>query len=41
MRSRAAVFKFVGACCVSLRMVAISLRYTGLPGEVLGVGLRA
>ena len=32
---------FVGACCASLRMVAISLRYTGLPGEVLDVWLRA
>lgn len=40
-RSRAAVFKFVGVCCVSLRLVAILLRHTGLTGEVLGVGLHA
>ncbi len=41
MGSRTAVFKFVGACCVSLRLVAVSLRYTGLSGAALCVGLRA
>ena len=40
-RSRAAVFKFVGVCCVSLRMVGISLRYTGLPGKASCIELRA
>ena len=34
-------FQVCWACCVSLRLVAILSRRKGLPGEVLGVGLRA